>query len=74
MDIHLGSILPNVFQNNYCLYPMSDSSKIQLDSKIIFQSITAWRQNFILAEVWHACFWLRKKIFGGVAKKSDSDN
>ena len=36
MDIYLRGVLPNIFQNNYCLYPVSDFSEIQLDTKIHF--------------------------------------
>lgn len=74
MDIYLRSILPNVFQNNYCLYPMSDSSKVRLDSKIYFSEHYSLVAEFYFG--WNmACMFLAQiKVFGGVAEKSDSDN
>lgn len=72
MDIYLTDILPNVFQNNYCLYIVSSSSEIQSDSKIfralqLSGKILFWLKHYMQ-------FFSSDKMFGSIAEKTDSDN
>lgn len=74
MDIYLRGILPNIFQNNYCLYPVSDFSEIQLDTKIHFSEHYNLVAKFYFGWITACKFLVQIKIFGGVADKYDSDN
>ena len=74
MDIYLRSVLPNIFQSNYWLYPVSYFSASQLDTKIHFSDHYNLAAKFYFGLNTACKFLAQIKIFGRVADKYNSDN